>query len=153
MVIESTPDEVFELSATIAFQSVPDLTLQLEAYRRESVGPQAVHLRGYIGHETTLMTVATIALESLGGSPSAEISDDDRSECGKVISEAELMQRHAQMKREASRVKMAAVLLLPVLIPLWVAGCVWTVVSLPYRIWRAYRTLQLLEKDRHDTDS
>jgi len=167
IVTESKPDELHDLHAHIAFECMPELTVEICSYRafavrrfcseafaecaadlanvvegaNEPEGTQSVYLRADVGQEPTLFAVAELALEGLGGRPSDEIPDDWRRQYGKSITVSELEKRQRATARELRSTGVAAVLMLPVLIPIWIIDFVWFVLSMPFRIWRAYRAV------------
>ena len=175
VVLESNADEMHDLDATIAFECVPDIPLEILVYRpgavvefcddtfdeptlssfmknivqgvNEPAGTQTVYLRGYIGQEPTLMITTELALESLGGTSSHAMADDDRQEYGKPISESELKERYRKTERQMRRLAFTTVAMLPLLIPMWILGCVWSIIMSPFRIWQGYCTLNAFERN------
>lgn len=175
VVLDTDAGDCRELDATIAFECNQELTLQLTAYRQgavaqfcdetfddashralmknmvqganEPAGTQTVYLRGYIGQEPTLMATTEIALQELGGTPSSPVSSADRNEYGRPVTEAELQKRCDAMHREFSKAWRTTLLALPVLIPLWILACLWSLVTMPYRILRNLRVLQQIKQE------
>jgi hypothetical protein len=69
----------------------------------------AVHVSGYVGEEGTLHGVASLALESLGGTLDRAMPDEQRKQCSMRLTPALLRQRHRQHRRKW----MAALLRVP----------------------------------------
>jgi hypothetical protein len=167
-VAESGPDvtgELYDLHGHLAFACAPGTGIELHSYRagaarefcrqtfgdahfpvarfveglNEPPGTQAVYVRGYVGQEPTLFFATLLALEALGGRPREPFSDEDRREYGSPISPAELEERRRKLTRHALPAVLIGLVLLPVLIPLWVVGLLWFLVSMPWRIWRGYQ--------------
>jgi hypothetical protein len=158
-----------DLHAYLAFACYPEARLELDSYRpgavkefyqqtlgdtclpmakyvqglNEAPGTQTVYLRGYVGQEPTLLFVTQIALESLGGRPRNPISEEVRREYGTPITVSQLDTRRRKVRKQAQAAALVGVLLLPVLIPLWLVGFVLFVVMLPWRMWKAYKTVPL----------
>lgn len=179
VVLKSDTDEIHDLHATIAFECAQDLTLEALAYRQgaiaqslddafdepthrsfmkrvvqganEPAGTQRVYLRGYLGQEPTLMLTTQLALEALGGTPAQAIPDDERQTYKKPITESELAQRRRETERELRKVGVITVLMLPAVIPMWIIGSLWFLITLPFRIWRAYRALKAIERGGSNT--
>lgn len=173
VVIESSEDELCGLFADIAFQCAPEQTLEITVHRpgavdrfcdesfegpadaafmkqfvtgaNEPPGTQTVHLRGYVGEEPTLMFTTELALAALGGTPSSEIPAEERADFARPITEAQLADRHRRAQRQVRKGFWLIVLMLPVLIPLWLLGAIWFVVTMPVTIWRARRRLRAFE--------
>jgi hypothetical protein len=117
----------------------------------EPAGTQVVYLRGYLGLET-LMGVTLLALEALGGQPRERIDDETRREYGRPITEAELHERRRQLKRQLRIGCWLQLLLLPITVPLFLVGLLWRLVTLPWRLYQAWRLTQdALRKSDHDT--
>ncbi len=143
VVLESHTDKLLELDASIAFECAQDRPLELFTYRqgfvagflgvREAADTQTVHLRGYAGEEPTLMITTRLALESMGGTSSRDIPDDDRREFGQTITESELKERLREAKSRMRRLGWTLILMLPVLIPLFAVVLVWDLVTTPFR--------------------
>jgi len=157
--------DLYDLHAHLAFACAPETQLELCSYipgavqkfYRESFGDadfpfmkcmqglnelpgsQSVHLRAYVGQEPTLFFVTELALEALGGRPREPIPDDVREEYGVPITAEQLQERHRKLDRQMRSAWLLGMVLLPVLIPLWLLGFLWFLVSMPWRIWKAYR--------------
>ena len=173
VVLRQEQDDLHELNARIAFQCSPETDLELLAYRpgavrrfceesfeepshssfmqrivqgaNEPAGSQTVYLRGYIGQEPTLMAVTELALDALGGQPRNPIADADRSTYDRAITADDIAERNRNVATQMRRTIWATVVMLPVLIPLWIAGCIWGILTMPYRIWKAGKTLKNLD--------
>lgn len=140
VVLESTDDEIHDSHATIAFACAPDVPLTVYTYPsgaagNEPAGTQTVHLEAFIGQERTLIVATALALESLGGVPYGGISDDDRQEFGKQISESELEARQREAERQARKLARTTVLMLPILIPMGIIAIVWSLITAPFEFW------------------
>jgi hypothetical protein len=145
---------LYDVHGYLAFACAPDTHLEVHSYRAGAVREFCRHtfgnahlpvaqivqgLRGYLGQEPTLFFATLLALEALGGRPREPLSDEDRREYGVQISPAELQERRRRMTRRALPGLLIRLVLLPVLIPLWAVGLLCFLVSLPWRLWRAYR--------------
>lgn len=157
--------DLFDLHGYLAFACAPERQLELHSYRAGAVkdfceeafegadfplancvqglheppGTQTVYVRGYVGQEPTLFFVTELALEALGGRPREPIPEDVRREYGAPITAAQLEERQRKVTRQGWLTLLVGVLLLPVLLPLWLLGFLWMLVSLPWRIWTAYQ--------------
>jgi hypothetical protein len=156
---------LYDLHGYIAFACDPESRIELHSYRtgavkelcdgmfgtndfplahavqgrNEAPGTQTVHLRGFVGQEMTLFFVIELALEALGGRCPDPLPDDVRQEYSKPITAAELLERRRRMVRELRSMWWLGLLLLPLLIPLCIAGILFFVVTRPWRLWKAYR--------------
>ena len=176
VVLEQNSNELHELNARIAFKCAPENEIELLAYRpgapgrfcdetfvepshslvmksivqgaNEPSGTQTVYLRGYMGQEETLMHVAKLALATLGGMPRIKISDDARRIYGRRITADELDARYREMVRQNQWATWFTIVMLPLLIPFWIIGCLWGLMTIPYRIYRAIRILKQLESHK-----
>ena len=161
---ESTPEirgSLFELHAQLAFARFPQVPVELTAYRagavqehlqrtgmnalpfasvvqgsNEAVGTQTVYVRGYIGQEPTLLLAATLALEALGGRLREPLSDELRREYGAKVLPEELERRHRRVRRQGLLALTAGIVLLPFLVPFWLASIAWHLANLPWRLWK-----------------
>lgn len=61
---------------------------------------RSIHLRGYVGEEGTLHDVAALALESLGGTLTRPMPDEQRRRASVRLTPAELRARHRRHNRE-----------------------------------------------------
>ena len=104
----------------------------------EPPGTQTLYLRGAVGLET-LMGATRVALEALGGRPRHPLDDETRRYYGRPVSEAELMERLRQLRRQVQRATVLWVLLLPVTLPLFLVGLILSLVMMPWRLWKAWR--------------
>ena len=115
----------------------------------EPAGTQAIYLTGFVGLET-LMTVTLLALESLGGRPRGPISDETRREYGGSITEADLLKRRRQLHRQVRSAGLILLLMLPVTLPIFVLGLFMHLVTMPWRLRRAWKlTKDALGKRDH----
>lgn len=172
---ERQDSDLHRLNAKIAFTCFPETELQLLVYRAGAVagscdamfdepgyrrvmkqvvqgadepeGTETVYLRGYLGQEPTLMIATNLALCELGGRSPAQFTEAERREFGGALTEEELGRRHQQAVSGQQRATWMFLLLLPLTIPLWIAGCVWGLVTMPYRIWMAVRVVRQLERE------
>jgi hypothetical protein len=170
---------LFDLHGYLAFACAPESRIELHSYqagavkelcedmfgkadfplaravkgRNEPPGTQAVYLRGFIGQEMTLFFTIELALEALGGRPPHPLPDDVRQEYGKPITAAELLERQRRMARQMRSMWGIGLLLLPLLIPLWIVGLLWFVLTLPWRLWKAYRMYRRWKAQSEDADS
>jgi hypothetical protein len=156
---------LYDLHGYLAFACAPQSRIEVHAYRpgavkelceemfgdadfplarvvkgrNEAPGTQTVYLRGFIGQEMTLFFATELALEALGGRSKYPLPEDVRRECGTPISEAQLQERMRKTAREMGSMFLVGLLLFPLLLPLWIVGLLWFVVTLPWRIWQACR--------------
>jgi hypothetical protein len=114
----------------------------------EPAGTQTVYLRGYIGQEPTLLAVAILALEALGGHPRHPTSEELRREYGKPITTTQLTERRRKLRKQGRWGAAIVLLLLPVLIPLCFVGCLAFLVAMPWRIWKGYQLYRTSEEGR-----
>ncbi len=139
VVLESTDDEIHDSIATIAFACAPDVPLTVYTssgvFGSQPAGTQTVCLEGFLGQERTLIVATALALESLGGVPYGGISDDDRQEFGKQISESELEARQREAERQARKLARTTVFMLPILIPMGIIVTVWSLITAPFEFW------------------
>ena len=162
--LKEFPDPSSDFDGTLAFTCVPQSWIELRAYRPEEVrkfyhesvgdpdlrlpmarcvhglnepsGTQTVYLRGYINQEPTLLFVTLLALEKLGGRPRHPIPDDIRRGYSVRITETELEKRCRKAGRQAWLGAAVAIVMLPVLIPLWV---LFLFLKLPLGVWYVWR--------------
>ena len=167
---ESGPEirgTLHDLHALITFQMHPRIEVELTAYRaggvkehlqiagvdslpiakavqgmNEAPGEQTVYVRGHLGQEPTLFFATVLALEALGGRPRDPVTDDVRRQYGHAISPEELKRRHRKVQRHGIVMLTAAVVLFPLLLPLWILSIAWQLVKMPWRIWKARRLIQ-----------
>jgi hypothetical protein len=165
---------LYDLHASLAFVCAPKVRLELYSYRSGAVkefyqqtfgdagfpfarftqglneppGTQAVYLRGYVGQEPTLLVVTELALEALGGRPRESIPKEIRQEYGAPVSAAQLEERLRKVARQVWLGLLMGVVLLPLLIPLWLFGVLWGLMSLPWRIWKGYQRYRSSKEGR-----
>ncbi len=166
---EIAEEAVKEMHARLAFACLPEHTLCIYTYRpgavrqqvremldqewiadtvqgaNETEGSQTVYLQGYVGEEATLITVTLLALEVLGGEVAAGIDAENRGKCDRTISVDELRQRHRQMAKLRHRLALGFLLSLPLLVPVFLLGCLGKMITMPYRLWKAYRQVDAME--------
>jgi hypothetical protein len=156
---------LYDLHASLAFACAPRAQLELYSYRpgavkefyqqtfgdadlplarfvqglNEPPGTQAVYLQGYVGQEPTLLFVTELALETLGGRPRESIPEEMRREYGAPVSAAQLKDCRRKSARQGWFGLLIVVVLLPLLIPLWLFGVLWGLISMPWRIWKGYQ--------------
>jgi hypothetical protein len=156
------PDGFYQVHGRISFACAPETALELFCYspgpRRRNVemfvesglvSPEArqvplpagsvVHLRTFIGAEPTLLFQTELALEELGGALPRPLSEEARREYGGPVTEAELLRRIRDMEVAMRPALWATVLLVPLLLPIQL---VWTLVRLPWTLWKARRLLR-----------
>lgn len=107
----------------------------------EKPGTQAVYLEGYVGQDPTLMMVASLALESLGGKLAHEFDAMARQRYGRALSVDELMERRRKNKRRILAGFLLLILMFPVVFPLQLLSMLWFLVAMPWRIYKAGRVL------------
>ncbi len=100
----------------------------------EPPGTQTVYLRGYVGQEPTLFLATELALEGLGGRPRHPIPEEAGREYGRPITAGELKERRRKFKKRLWPAALISILLLPVAVPVCLAGIILT---LPWRLWKA----------------
>jgi hypothetical protein len=156
------PDGFYQVYGQLSFPCAPETAVELFCYspaqRRRNVemfvesglvSPEArraplpagsvVHLRSIIGVEMTLFIQAELALEELGGTLHEPPSEEMRQEYGGSLTEAELLRRIRDMEVAMRPALWATVLLLPLLLPIQL---VWTLVRLPWTLWKARQLLR-----------
>lgn len=174
VVVEADPDECYRFHARVAFDCMPDWRLEVSCYRPGAVdnfleetlgddaphvsklvegagkpeGTETVYLRAFMGEDPTLLFTAKLALEALGGRPREVVPDEVRQIYGRPITASELRKRHKTAEKRAKRFSIAIVLMLPILIPVYIVSSAWFVLTLPYTLWRAYRTLPPRTEDQ-----
>jgi hypothetical protein len=125
VVLRSVSDDLFRMRATLAFVCAPRETVTLTSYvpgaeQRSLSGVMTtpgiedrmlarwnsarsegnvVHTQGYISEEGTLHAVAALALESLGGTLAAPISEEQRHEASMRLTPDVLRERHRRNAR------------------------------------------------------
>jgi hypothetical protein len=122
-----------------------DLPIAKHAVGLEPEGTQVVHLRSFLGYEPTLMAVAVLALESLGGRPREPIGDEYRREFAQKITEKQLAERREILHGQLKRAAWIQVLLLPITIPLIVLNLVLTFARMPWILWKARQEYEKIE--------
>lgn len=166
LILRESPPEIrgtlHDLHAQMAIEAYPKSEIELTAYRvgavkehlrltgmdalpianavqgaNEVLGEQTVYVRGYVGQEPTLLLATTLALESLDGRLSEPMSEDIRHEYGRSISLDELRRRHRKVQKQGLLTLVVGMLLLPVLVPIWIATLCWHLITMPHRIWKA----------------
>ena len=85
-----------------------------------------------------------LALESLGGVLGETVSQEVRRECGRPITETELAERHRRNERALKKLRLTAIVMLPILVPVYFLWGIWTVIAAPFRIWRTLRAMRTL---------
>lgn len=158
-------EDCHDLHALLAFERYPDIQVELMAYHSEGVekflqqtgisdlplrnsvqgtseppGTQTIHLR-YLGQELTLLRATVRALESLGGRALEPRPEVMRRETEVRISIQELERRHQKAQRRVLLVLFVFVASLPVLIPLWIGGLAWFVITIPWKIRQSLRRM------------
>lgn len=176
IVVRTLTDDLHEWDVRIAFECEADYFVEVCAYRRgavqqfldedigeaeqmlfkghveganEPAGKQGVYVQAHMGQEPTLYATTVLALESLGGTTARSLPDELRQEYGKVVSEVELHERVRDAKRQMRRVKWWAALLMPIFIPIWFAGGVLAVMTLPFRVYKAARVVKDAKRRRN----
>jgi hypothetical protein len=114
----------------------PEVIAQMEAK-----GTQVVYLDTYMGCEPTLMTVITLALEALGGRPLYPVDEEDRLEYGRPTTAAEIEERRKELHGAIRQALAKEAVLLPVTAPFHLLGCFKSLLLMPWRIWKAWRSL------------
>ncbi len=149
--------------AKIAFEYARDMTVDVFALRRRAVatlchelsdhpvdseftgsvcgadepeGAPTISLFGFVQDDLTLFHVTELALESLGGTPLEPISQATRNEYTLPITESELRQRQRRKKRQNVGGLVLAICTMPIVLPL---GVVWSIITMPFTIWRDRR--------------
>jgi hypothetical protein len=163
---------LYDLHAHLAFAGFPKDRVQIHAYRPSGVkehlqttgvsdlpianvvqganelpGAQTIYLEGFVG-EPTLFFATILALERLGGRFDKPLADDERLKYDRPLTLGELKQRHEKTRRRAFFASLLFVILLPLLLPLYALGIVWTVLTVPWRILKAHRALKHLAAHR-----
>jgi hypothetical protein len=156
------PDGFYQLHGRLSFACASQAAVELFCYspaqRRRNVemfvesglvSPEArqaplpdgsvVHLRSFIGVEMTLFIQAELALEALGGTLREPLSEEMRREYGSPLTEAELFRRIRDVDEAMRPIRRASSILLPLLLPVHIA---WTLVRLPWTLWKARRLLR-----------
>ena len=103
-----------------------------------------IFITKYNGQDITLISVAELALESLGGTPTSPISDDDWLKFGTPISEAELHNRVRQATRKGL---LLSIILAPLALLIWgpcislllLAAFLSWLVFLPFGLWDNFK--------------
>jgi hypothetical protein len=169
IIVEEASPEIkgnfHDFCAHLAFESDPKNRLEIKAYipgivqknyqqmREGEMGEfapkaqgwdetpefQTVHLQSYLGAEPTLIVVATLALEKLGGELKRPISDDERREFGVRLTPEILNERRKKIRRQMLFPGILFLIFLPVTL---VITLLTSTITMPYRIWKAYRTLK-----------
>ena len=165
LVVRAEPSELqdgfYQVHGRLAFACVPELWVEVYCYTQEQrqrnvemfvdfglVSPEAVHaprppgatvhVKTFVGVEPTLFFQTELALEELGGELSEGFPEEARLEYGRPLTEAELRRRIRDAAAAMRPVWWASALLLPLLLPLHL---VWTLVRLPWMLWKARRLL------------
>jgi hypothetical protein len=156
------PDGFYQVYGQLSFACAPETAVELFCYspaqRRRNVemfvesglvSPDArrvplpagsvVHLRTFIGVEMTLFIQTELALEELGGTLRDPLSEQTRQEFGGPLTKAELFRRIRDMEAAMRPARWATLLLLPPLLPIQL---VWTLVRLPWTLWKARQLLR-----------
>ncbi|MDB5331345.1 MAG: hypothetical protein JWP03_2496 [Phycisphaerales bacterium] len=167
---ESGPEirgDLYSLHAYLALAHFPNQRIELTAYQPGSVkeflkttgtdrfpfarvvrganeppGTQTVYVKGYTGQEPTLFFATKLSLEALGGRLRKPTGENERREYGSRITVAELERRHRKLERQSLLALSLGVILLPILLPLWVASIVWHLVTMPWRIRKAIKLVR-----------
>lgn len=105
----------------------------------EPEGTQAAYLGGYVMQEGTLLAVAALALEALGGRPKEPIPDEERRLYGHPVPEAELLERHRRWRRKSRVIVATSVACHVIILPFLFVG---TLVATPFLVWRASRAMR-----------
>ena len=158
-------DETCVISGQLRFEEFPDTWVELETYKpgaikrcalqdfneddpimghiqgmHEPEGTQTVYLRGYALCEPTLLIAAIAGLEALGGDVIGEpISEGSSAQCPLPVTREELKSRRRAANRQALLVVVLNILLTPLVL-------LWTLVTLPYSIWKAFQISSELDK-------
>lgn len=163
--------DLYDLSAHLAFARFPQDRIKIVAYRpsttkkdlkkdieetgmsefpvasriqgaNESPGTQTVFLQGFMGQEPTVLIVANLALERLGGRLHSPIADELRKEYDRRITVGELELRHRKVRRQALLRFLVGVLTMPIWLPLQLLLFGWHMVTLPWRIRKARKLIE-----------
>jgi hypothetical protein len=179
IVQESSAEEkgnLYDQHGELAFACAPQELLEISSYRpgavrkmydeftdgvempietrvtglNEPAGTQSIYLRGSVGLET-LMGVTVLALEALGGRPLQPVSDEMRREYGTRLTEDDLLERRNRLRRQLRRVGLIQTLLLPVTLPIFALGLCLRLVTMPWRLRKAWKlTREALDKRDHE---
>jgi hypothetical protein len=159
--VESEPGW-YRLHGRLSFACLPGLSVEVYCYSEEQrrrnvemfvefglVSPKAgeeplqpgcvVHVRSYLGVEPTLFFQTELALEELGGTLREPFDEETRRQYGGPLSEDELLRRVRDQAAAMRPVWWASAFLMPLLLPVHLA---WTLVRLPWLLWRAHRLLR-----------
>lgn len=174
IVVDEIADEMCTFKASIAFECATDLPLEVCAYRTGSVADfceetfddeascppimdvmqdpngssdtQTVRLEGYIGQERTLMATSQLALESLGGTFSIPIDEQDRKKYGTKISKSILASRRRETERQMQKTSLLYLALSPIFILLGIASFLWFTITTPIKLYRALQQWKRISK-------
>ena len=109
----------------------------------EKPGTQTVYVETCSGMEPTLALAAVAALQALGGRIAGEERDPASYERWVTRTSVAELRRRLRRNRNRTIIALAgAILLSPILIPIWALWLVWTLLALPWRIFRAWRILR-----------
>lgn len=159
---EHTLDDVHEFSGTLCFETVPEEKIELYAYRQGAIkrfneelgmpdhgariktqgysdadGVQRVYLDSYVGCELTLFHITELALLKLGGN--SERPSDAPAEHDRILTIEELRARF-QANKEIHRKNRPWYVLYGVFLVLCLPfQLVWTIVSMPFMLFRQRR--------------
>jgi hypothetical protein len=151
--------DLFDLHARISFECLPGHGIKVYTYRagavkelleraglskqpvakvvegvHERIGAQTVYLEGYRGQDLTIMDVATLALETLGGRPRNALPPKVRQKYAKPVSAAQLNLRKQSLRLRGALSMACAVLATPFVL-IYVACCI----AIFYTLGHGYR--------------
>jgi hypothetical protein len=122
----NTPDNQLKISTTVSVialdthsHSTSYIPRSSASEENESIDSQTVCLRMYVGQEATLLYIATIALEELGGRSRYLVSEEMRQQYSTRITSSELERRYQLNGVAIIRFYIILLVSLPLLIPYW----------------------------------
>jgi hypothetical protein len=125
----NTPDNQLEISTTVSkialnphSHSTSYIPRSLASEENESNDSQTVCLRMYVGQEATLLYIATIALEELGGYSKYPLSEEMRQKYSTRLTSSELERRHLLNGIAIIYFYIILLVSLPLLIPYWIVS-------------------------------
>jgi hypothetical protein len=105
-----------------------------------------VYIKGSWKREPTLFVATQLALERLGGFATFPLTDQQRSDCDRQLTTADMADRRRRWRQRVRYGRVLQVLLLPVTIPLTLLK--WLVVAIVPGVWKLGRSVTALARGR-----
>ncbi len=159
--------DLYDLEAEIQLAGFPETMLKLRCYRpgavREYCGEgqdgfpmpevvegyeeteelRKVHMQAYVGQPPFLFDITRLALESLGGRLVIDIEDEVRKRHEKPVTATDFAEWERRFKRDLQRGLARAVVALPLNCARWLV----LLLTLPWRLWKAYQADELAKRN------